>query len=108
MVVVSNQILIGFLLMKNQKFIIALFLAAFSPLVIASGGLDAGTDAISEITGWLYIIIGVISSGYLIYNFGMAYFDKIPWNDVLIALAKVAAGGGSLVAATWAWSIWGS
>ncbi|EGR3963808.1 conjugal transfer protein, partial [Vibrio cholerae] len=34
--------------------------------------------------------------------------DKQSWNDVLMAIGKIAIAGGSILAAEFAWSIWGS
>lgn len=74
----------------------------------AGGGLDEATDAIDEFQTWLYAFMGVGVLVYMIYQIGMAMMEKISWSDVAMAVGKVAAAGGSVILATWAWSIWGS
>ena len=45
---------------------------------------------------------------FLIYKVVMALMDKETWGDVLAGLGKVALAGGVIVAAEWAWAIFGS
>ncbi len=74
----------------------------------AGGGLDEATDAIDEFKGWLYSFLGVAVLVYMVYQIGLAMMEKISWADVMLSVGKVAGAGGSLMLATWAWSIWGS
>lgn len=73
-----------------------------------SGGLEVATDKVDEIKTWAYGFLGVGVFCYMIYNVIMALLDRKQWADVLIALGYVAIAGGVIVAAEWAWSIWGS
>lgn len=73
-----------------------------------SGGLEAATDKVDEIKTWAYGFLGVGVFCYMIYNVIMALLDRKQWADVLIALGYVAIAGGVIVAAEWAWAIWGS
>lgn len=90
-----------------HRIIFALFLSAVCGPVLAAGGLDSGTSAMTEIKVWLYGFIGVGSMVYLLWQLGMALLDKNTWADVGLALAKVACAGGIIIAGEWAYAIWG-
>ncbi|OEF63567.1 conjugal transfer protein [Vibrio cyclitrophicus 1F175] len=85
-----------------------LTLTAVFPALAAGGGLEESTNAVNEIKIWLYGFIGAGSFVFVMYYVVMAMFEKKQWADVLMALGKVAAAGGCLAGATWAWSLWGS
>jgi len=90
--------------------LLSVFILLMSNLVMAqaSGGLGKATAAANEWKTWAYSFLGVVVFLYLMYHVVMALMDKETWNDVLMALGKVAAAGGVLLAGGWAWSIWGS
>lgn len=97
--------------MKNYaiaiRIVFALFLSVVCAPVLAAGGLDSATSALTEIKVWLYGFIGVGALVYLLWQLGMALLDKSTWADVGMALAKVACAGGVIIAGEWAYSIWG-
>jgi hypothetical protein len=72
-----------------------------------SAGLEDATDAVNEIKDWAYIFLGAFIFVFLIYHVIMAMMDKETWADVMMALVKVAIAGGVIVAAEWAWAIFG-
>lgn len=91
--------------------VITLILSALlliAPVAVLAAGLDDATNAIETFKTFLYGFLGVGALAYMIYQVILAGLDKQPWGDVLIALGKVAVAGGCVVAAEWAWSIWGS
>ena len=96
--------------MKNVKtFSFALFIMVFMPsFAMAAGGLDEATSAIQTFQTWLYRFLGAGVLVYMIYQIILAMLEKQTWGDVFISVGKVAAAGGSVALATWAWSIWGS
>ncbi len=73
-----------------------------------AAGLDDATDAVDEIKTWAYTFLGTVVFVFIIYKVIMALMDKETWGDVLGGLGKVALAGGVIVAAEWAWAIWGS
>lgn len=75
---------------------------------MAAGGLDNATAAANEWKAWLYGFLGVCVFLFMLYSVILALLNKQTWMDVLGDLAKVAAAGGTLIAASWAWSIWGT
>lgn len=89
-----------------NRFIFALFFSIVSSHAFA-GGLDDATTALTEIKTWLYGFLGVGAFVYLLYQLGMALMEKNSWADVGMALGKVAAAGGIIIAGEWAYSIWG-
>ena len=94
---------------KLQQFFLAFFVVAFVPsFAMAAGGLDEATDAIQTFQTWLYRFLGVGVLVYMVYQIILAMLEKQTWGDVFISVGKVAAAGGSVALATWAWSIWGS
>lgn len=90
-----------------NSFIFALFLSIFCNQALAGGGLDDATSALTEIKTWLYTFLGVGAFVYLLYQLGMALMEKNSWADVGMALGKVAAAGGIIIAGEWAYAIWG-
>ena len=96
--------------MNNLKNIFfAVLVMAFIPsFAMAAGGLDEATTAIQTFQNWLYGFLGVGVLLYMIYQVILAMLEKQQWGDVFIAVAKVAAAGGSVALASWAWSIWGA
>ena len=82
-------------------------IATASP-VFAKGGLDKGTDELNNLRVWFYGFLGVFCLGYISWQVFLALNDKKQWNDVGFDIGKVAAAGGSLALADFAWSIWGS
>ncbi|WP_190319296.1 conjugal transfer protein [Candidatus Enterovibrio escicola] len=97
-------------MLTNMKKIFSSFLimALASSFAIAAGGLDEATSAIRMFQTWLYGFLGVAVVVYMIYQIILAMLEKQTWGDVFISVGKVAAAGGSVALATWAWSIWGS
>lgn len=67
--------------------------------------LDKATAATTEFQVWLYGFLGVAVLVYMIWQVMLAMMDKQPWADVVTAIAKVAAAGGSIAVATWAFTI---
>jgi hypothetical protein len=82
-------------------------ISIFSVFPVFAGGLSDATDAANEAKTWAYGFLGVIVFLFLIYKVIMALIDKETWGDVLMALGKVAMAGGVIVAAEWAWAIFG-
>lgn len=89
-----------------NRIIFALFLSIVCGQAFA-GGLDDATTALTEIKTWLYTFLGVGAFVYLLYQLGMALMEKNSWADVGMALGKVAAAGGIIIAGEWAYAIWG-
>lgn len=90
-----------------NRIIFALFLSIVCGQAFAGGGLDDATSALTEIKTWLYGFLGVGAFVYLLYQLGMALMEKNSWADVGMALGKVAAAGGIIIAGEWAYAIWG-
>lgn len=94
--------------MKMKKYwAYLLTLSAFAMPALAAGGLDEATNAIEDISDWLYKALGAGSSIVIAYYVLLVWMDKKQWVDVLGAITKVAIGGGILTLSAWAWSIWG-
>lgn len=87
-------------------------MASLGGLVLTSPAMAAGlanaTSAVTAIKTWAYGFLGVVVFVYLIYKVVMALMEKETWGDVLGGLGKVALAGGVIVAAEWAWAIFGS
>ena len=75
----------------------------FGAPVFAAGGLDAGTNAMSDIKIWMYGFLAVVAIAVLLYNIIFALFERKSWSDVGMALIYVTAAGGSVLAGEWAW-----
>lgn len=82
--------------------------AALSTPTFAAGGLDEATKWVDDVTSWAYGFLGAAVLLYCIYLVIMALLEKKQWGDVFVGMGKTAAAGGIIVAATYAWSIWGS
>ncbi|RJX65839.1 conjugal transfer protein [Vibrio sinensis] len=94
--------------MNKRALIAALLFATCSTPLLASGGLAPATDAINDFRVWFYGFLGTGSLAYIAYNCAMAMAEKQQWNDVMMSVGKTAGAGGSVVAADWAWRIFGS
>lgn len=82
---------------------LGMFMVA-SPALAAGGleSLDKATDALEDISKWLYAFVGVGAVVYIIYLVGMALFEKKQWSDVGMGLGYCAIAGGIVMAAEWA------
>jgi hypothetical protein len=85
--------------------VLTLIAAIASTSVIAGGGLNAATTAATTFQTWLYSFIGIGSGIYMLYVGAMAKSGKKSWGDFGMGVLHVAAVGGSLAVATWAWSL---
>ncbi|EGQ9333586.1 TPA: conjugal transfer protein [Vibrio cholerae] len=95
--------------MKSKvKTLAFMLVVAMTTPVYAAGGLDKATNAVENFKFWLYSFLGVCCFVYMLWQVGLALMDKQSWNDVLMAIGKIAIAGGSILAAEFAWSIWGS
>ncbi|WP_323123178.1 TrbC/VirB2 family protein [Burkholderia alba] len=102
-------------LMMNRNFVrpargVALMAALATLLAshaaVAGGGLQAGTSAVSNFQVWLYGFIGVLAICYLLWVGVQCFSNKADWvHDFGGGVAKVAAVGGAVVLATWAWGL---
>ncbi|REC93322.1 hypothetical protein C8D72_3481 [Kushneria indalinina DSM 14324] len=57
---------------------------------------------------WAYGALAIGCLIYMLYQVSMALLQKQPWADVLMGLVYCAIAGGIMVAADFAWSIWGT
>lgn len=94
--------------MKKLIVLLLVSAATFLPGFVLADGLSDATTEITAIQVWIYGILFIFSLIFMMYQVGMAMGDKKPWIDVLFAFGKVAAAGGCIAGATWAWSIWGT
>lgn len=98
--------------MKKTAFNIAY--AAFLMMVPAlgfaqaGGGLSAGVDALDGFRMAAYGALAVFVLVYMLYKVLMAFLQKESWGDVAQGLLYCAIAGGIMVAADYAWSVWGS
>jgi len=86
----------------------ALLAFTLSRPALAAGGLQEANNWVDEITTWAYAFLGSAVLLYCVYLVIMALLEKKQWGDVFVGMGKTAAAGGIIVAATYAWSIWGS
>jgi len=91
---------------KKITTVAMLFLLSLLSMTALGQGLEEATDAVQEFQDWMYVILGIASVMYIMYNVGMAMSDKKTWGDVGMAIGLVAVAGGSITAATWAFGIW--
>ncbi|UJF17258.1 conjugal transfer protein [Vibrio sp. SS-MA-C1-2] len=89
-------------------FVLSSFLLLISSPARSAGGLAEATSALQTFQTWLYGFLGVGVLVYMIYQIIMAMLEKQTWGDVFTSVGKVAAAGGCVALATWAWGIWGS
>ena len=94
--------------LKMNTFTVVALLMMCAPSAMAAGGLDVGTDAVNTIRIWFYRFLGAGSLGYVGWNCWLAMTNKQQWNEVATSVAHVAMAGGSVLAADWAWSLWGN
>jgi len=93
--------------MKNKYSLVnlvCLMLALFTTNALA-GGLDSGTDAVSNIKVWIFTILGIAALIYLAYMIIFAFLDRKSWSDVGVALIQVICAGGALAGGTWGLSL---
>lgn len=92
-----------------EKLLFAIVFAAFAivpELALAQGGLQSGTNAVSNFNTWLYTFVGVCAVSYLTFKGFQLAGEKIQWIDMGYAIGKVAVCGGVPVLAAWAWSVY--
>jgi hypothetical protein len=70
-----------------------------------AGGLNSATAAATSFKIWFYGFVGIVAVCYLLYKGVEAWTDRAHWSDFGIAIAKVAAVGGVVVIAPWAWNL---
>lgn len=80
------------------------FVAA-STSAFALGGLDKAASTATEIKTGLYTLVGIAALIYMIYLGIMAMTEKKSWSDFGWGVVHVAAVGGAVALATWAWSL---
>lgn len=93
---------------KLKALMPAFFAVAFGLFALVEpsyAGLQKGTDAITKIKDWAYLILGTGIFIYLIYLIVMALMNKGSWADVLMGVVYSAVAGGVLVLGDWAWSV---
>lgn len=90
---------------KIKTVALTLIAAIASGSVMAGGGLAAASTAATTFQTWLYSFIGICSGIYMLYVGAMAKSGKKSWGDFGMGVLHVAAVGGSLAVATWAWSL---
>lgn len=78
------------------------FSLLFISMGVLAGGLDSGTDALTNIKTWIFIILGIAALIYLAYCIIWAFMEKKSWNDVGVALLQVICAGGALAGGNWA------
>lgn len=87
------------------RFFLMAFCLFMASIAYAGGGLDAATNALTEIKVWLFTFVGVAALVYLLYMVLMVLMEKKLWSDVAAALGYCACAGGALVAGAWALGI---
>lgn len=92
---------------QTQLIAVALLVSfvATSMPAFASGGLNAGTSAMTTFQTWLYSIAGVCATTYLTYKGIMAFTDREHWSDFGWGIVKVVVVGAVVAIAGWAFSL---
>lgn len=72
---------------------------------LALGGLDKAKSTAEEIKTGLYALVGIVGLIYMIYLGVMAMTEKKSWSDFGWGVVHVAAVGGAVAMATWAWTL---
>ena len=88
------------------KNLLILFVGAFLTAVCHAGGLQSGTDALTQIKTWLFAFVCLSALVYLLYMVLMALTGRKQWGDVAMALVHCALAGGTLAGGTWAVSLY--
>ncbi|MBK3786063.1 hypothetical protein G3A43_38240 [Paraburkholderia aspalathi] len=74
-----------------------------------ASGLDSATTAITSFQTWFYAAAGILAVCYLLWVGLQCWSNKADWvHDFGGAIAKVAAVGGVIVLAPWAWTLFTS
>ena len=90
--------------MKFKNMLI-LFVGAFLTAICHAGGLQSGTDALTQIKTWLFAFVGIAALVYLLVMVLMALMERKQWGDVAMALVHCALAGGAVAGGTWALSL---
>lgn len=78
---------------------------SFINVASAGGGLQAGTNALTDFKVWLFTIVGIAALVYLIYNILMAFMERKQWSEVGMAFLYCSVAGGVLVGGNWMLSL---
>ncbi|MCD8459779.1 TrbC/VirB2 family protein (plasmid) [Xylella taiwanensis] len=93
------------MLVKYRKGMVTVAIAVASSNALALGGLDKATETADDIRVWLYALVGVLSTIYLIYLGVMAFTEKKSWADFGWGVVYVSLVGASVAIANWAWKL---
>ena len=94
------------MMIKSLLYLITMLSVFFMPEAF-SAGLDAGIQATSDLKSSAYKWLGVMASGYIIFNILMAYLGRKGWGDVAMSVLYCAIAGGAVLLGIYAWGIWG-
>lgn len=81
------------------------FSLLFMSMGVFAGGLDSGTDAMSNLKTWIFVILGIAALVYLAYVIIFAFLERKSWSDVGVALLQVICAGGALAGGNWGLSL---
>ena len=90
--------------MKKNVPLLLCAVIALAPGLALAAGLDSGSDAAKTFRTWFYSFIGICAGIYIAWEVIQLWAKRNTWIDLGTAIAYVAAGGGSIVLADWAWS----
>lgn len=83
----------------------AIAFALMTSNAFALGGLDTANSTAADVRTGVYALVGTLAGVYLLYLGIMAKTERKSWADFGWGVVHVAAVGGSLALATWAWSL---
>ncbi|WP_434776868.1 TrbC/VirB2 family protein [Neisseria sp. Ec49-e6-T10] len=97
-------------LQKSQisQWLLAAFLSVLCPLTMAAGFEGEVTSMITMIRNGIYVVVGVVATICLLWQFAQGFMGRKTWGDILETGLWIVGAGAGIVIATWLFAKGGS
>ncbi|MDK4525801.1 TrbC/VirB2 family protein [Kingella kingae] len=93
---------------KVTQFSLMVALGLMTQSAMAAGFANEAKTMVENIRDGIYIIVGVIATICLLWQFAQGFMGRKTWGDILEACLWIVGAGAAIVLATWLFTKGGS
>lgn len=93
---------------KAAKFVALIAFGLFTQTAMAAGFSSEAKTMVESIRDGIYVIVGVIATVALLWQFAQGFMGRKTWGDILETSMWIVGAGAAIVLATWLFTKGGS
>lgn len=83
------------------RFLLIFVLTFGTQYALAAGGFNQGTDILEKIRDTIYVLVGIVATIALVWQFALGFMQQKQWPDVLGTCLWILGAGAAVAFATY-------